>query len=157
MQEEKKEKQEVSKHDQELYALLLEELPELYELNDDLEAFISMMIMSGGKVEFEQIGDVFTRYASTLASFQIFNKLSNSLATIKHLIDAEAIRDQEANGNEILLLLESFIFKSRKWLDEWQVVDLKAISDTSFDLIGDLEMIRNLWLREEDEEDFILF
>jgi len=142
--------------DASLHAMIHEDLPELTDLFEELDAKI-VNLNSSSKEELETISELTRRYGAILSAYNVFKALSTSFNNLASVMHGTPLPDDAEKVEHILLMLESFVYTLKQWTQEWS--DVQSVDTNFFDasMISDIQMITNLWLNKEEEAEVIEF
>lgn len=129
--------------------LIREDLSELTELHEELDADIIAII--GGDLEsLPRIPTNFSKYASTLGMYSAFDALSATMMNFSKAMNSEPRPKDESKTSEIFMFLEAFMYILGKWQKELQEQSDEKVDQLDVSIIGDIETITNMWLAEEE-------
>ncbi len=129
--------------------LRCEDLPELREIHEELDADI-INIISGNHALIQNIPTLFSKYASILGMYSSFDALSATmLKFVKAMTEVPFPRD-ENKTEEIFMFLEAFMYILGKWQKDLLEQNDEKVNRLDVSIIGDIETITNMWLFEAE-------
>ena len=141
---------------EQIQQLVDEDLSELQELHEGLDASIITIISTEDALRqqtfIEDIPQRFARYASILGMYSSFEELSLAIANLTKAMTEYPQPKDKGNIEDIFLFLEAFMFILGKWQKDLQSETSDNVQHLDVAIIGDLETITNLWLAEKAGE-----
>jgi YesN/AraC family two-component response regulator len=140
--------------DEQIRHLVEEDLQELMELLEMIDNLIIELINAQGILTneaFETLASQFSKYASTLSVYTFFDALSRAMSDFSAVMKNHPLPNDPTIGENVLMLLESFVYVLGKWQQELSHGDKDRINEYDDSLINDINTIKNLWLDEEAE------
>ena len=132
--------------------LICEDLSELIELHEELDADIIAII--GGDLEpLSRITTNFSKYASILSMYSAFDALSATMMNFTKAMNKQPVPKDESKTEEIFMYLEAFMYILGKWQKELLEQSDEKVDQLDVSIIGDIETISNMWLAEKETSD----
>ena len=132
--------------------LIHEDLSELTELHDALDAEI-IAIIGGDNALIPQVQSGFSRYASILGMYTSFDALSISMVDFTKAISQAPLPKDSSKTAEIFMFLEAFMYILGKWQKDLLNQSDEKVDQLDVSIIGDMETITNMWLAEEETQE----
>ncbi len=128
-----------------------EDLPELREIHEELDATI-ITVLSGRYEQISQMPLLFSRYASILGMYSSFDVLSSTMIKFVKAVEASPLPQNEENTDEIFMFLEAFMYILGKWQKDLLEENGEKLKRLDVSIIGDIETITNMWLAKKESE-----
>jgi len=130
--------------------LIREDLSELQELHEELDASIISVIETASTQAHEEIGSHFSRYASILGFYPAFESLTSAMQNLTKAMSSYPEPKDSSKTEEIFMFLEAFMYILGKWQKELLEQSDEKVDQLDVSIIGDLETITNMWLAEKE-------
>lgn len=144
-----------SSYYEQMQQLICEDLPELQELHESLDALIISVIdardMTKRDALIAELPVHFARYASILGMYSSFEALNVAMQNLTKAMSENPLPRDEGNIEEIFMFLEAFMYILGKWQKDLAEQDSQKVNQLDVSIIGDLETITNMWLSEKVE------
>ncbi len=141
----------------ELNDLVENDLPELLDIHQEMDALILNMLMKENSDNIEEFAVLIQRYSAVLSSYYTFYALSSSFRKLSDTILNEAIPNDKHQVQNILSLLESFLFTLKRWQESWTAEHKTSANFFDDSLNSDIDTIVSLWSEEESFEEIEFF
>jgi YesN/AraC family two-component response regulator len=134
--------------------LVTDDLPELKELQSDIDALLISIISNDLDNEILSnnlplIADNFSRYSNILQYYSFYHDLGNHMQEFAEFIKITHLPEDDNLQKDIFLLFESFIFVLQKWQNDLLTYGKDKLNYLDDSLISDMSMITNLWAQVE--------
>ncbi len=129
--------------------LIREDLSELTEIHEELDADI-IAIISGNHALISRIPTLFSKYASILGMYTAFDALSATMMQFTKAITNQAMPKDVSKTEEIFMFLEAFMYILGKWQKDLLEQEDEKVDQLDVSIIGDIETITNMWLAEAE-------
>jgi len=135
---------------EQIASLVNDDLPELKELQSDIDTLLISIISSNRENEILStnlplIADNFSRYSNILQYYSFYHELGNHMQNFAEFIKTTPLPNEENLKKDIFLLFESFIFVLHKWQDDLLSYGEDKLNYLDASLVSDMSMITNLW------------
>lgn len=133
--------------------LVSHDMDELQELLVEIDVCIIEMLNSIDSIAIDTLAkliELFSRYASILRMYPMFDALSNALMEFSYAMKANSLPQNDETVNDIVLLLESFVYVLGKWQNDIAQASDKKINEFDDSIISDIHYISNLWLQKDE-------
>jgi len=143
--------------------LVNEDLPELKDLQSDIDTLLIAIISSNIDNEIvlknlPMIAENFSRFSNILQYYSFYHNLGTHMQKFAEFIQTTSLPEEESLKTNIFLLFESFIFVLEKWQNDLLSYGEDKLNFLDASLISDMHMITNLWAQvEEPVEEVELF
>lgn len=144
-------------NEDELLELVKNDLPELLDIHQEMDALIVTMLMTQNSNSIKEFGRLIQRYSAVLSAYYTFYKLSASFKKLSEVTQNEAMPDDEHQVKNILSMLESFLFTLNRWQDSWTSENKTSANFFDDSLSSDIETIISLWSQEESFDEIEFF
>jgi len=150
----------ISCHDdrviEQISSLVNDDLPELKELQSDIDTLLISIISSDREHEvlstnLPLIADNFSRYSNILQYYSFYHDLGNHMQEFAEFIKITPLPKEENIRKDIFLLFESFIFVLQKWQNDLLSYGEDKLNFLDDSLVSDMRMITNIWAQVEVE------
>ena len=134
--------------------LVSHDMDELQELLIEIDVCIIEILNSVGSISIDTLPrliKLFTRYASILRMYPMFDALSNALMEFSEAMKTNSLPQNDEVVNDIFLLLESFVYVLIKWQKDISEASDKKINEFDDSIISDIKYISNLWLQKDED------
>lgn len=143
--------------DPSLQAMIREDLPELVEIFEELDARVVSNSHPGATKDLTGCSELIRKYGAILSAYNVFKELSNAFLHLATIMVTLPLPNDAEKEEHIFLMLESFVYTLKQWQEEWS--HIQSVDTNFFDasMISDIAMIINLWSNKEDEAEEIEF
>ncbi len=149
--EKPKEAHRTSDEEKELGVMVSNDLPELEELYEEMDALVVQAMLSSNYSQVSELAQLIDKYGSILSGYYSFYTISSSFKDLGQTMATVPLPEDEEQVKNIFLMLESFVFTLKRWMEEWS--EKKDVNVNFFDdsLISDTKTIINLWNMSLDD------
>ncbi len=152
LEEEMQTMQKEDSYYEQIEQLRQEDLPELMEIHEELDAHI-IAIIGGKHALIEEIPALFSKYASILSMYSSFDSLTATMMSFTKAMQQYPLPRDESKTEEIFMFLEAFMYILGKWQKDLLDKDSHNVHQLDVSIIGDIETITNMWLAEAESEE----
>ena len=134
--------------------LITNDLVELKELHQEIDAIIMGLMKNVDRVDMYSIADIvekFRRYASVLSFYNFFDELSSAMKNFSITLKENKLPQSKESIQNIFMILESFMYVLGRWQDDLVSGDENSINLLDASMISDMNTISNLWIQKEEE------
>lgn len=143
--QEYKQEHKQSDEEKELGIMVTNDLPELEELYEEMDALVVQAMLSKNYSQVPELAQLIDKYGSILSGYYSFYTISSSFKDLGQTMATIPLPEDNEQVENIFLMLESFVFTLKRWMEEWS--EKKDVNVNFFDdsLISDTKTIINLW------------
>ena len=135
------------------------DIGELIDIYEEIDSLVAMKCLhpenSFSREDSIYFAKLFNRYASILASFQMFHKISQKIHDMAACIESHDAPDDLSIQAYLFTLIESFLKVLSKWQESWKEIedDDEKLHFWDQSIITDLDTIIMTWENKHLEDD----
>ncbi len=139
---------------EQIKSLIEDDLYELKEVLSEIDVIVIEVINNVDEINIDSLNELtllFTKYASVLSYYTIFDELSVAMADFSITLKENPLPDDSEYIKNIFMLLETFMYVLYKWHTDLSSGDENKINSLDASIINDINTITNMWTQKEEE------
>ena len=140
---------------EQLRLLIQDDLYELKEILSEIDVVIIKIINDVSLINsnsFDELILLFSRYASILSYYTIFEELSCAMADFSVTLKENPLIENEKKIKNVFMILESFMYVLNRWHIDLSSEEEEKINAFDASIISDMHTITNMWIQKKEEE-----
>ncbi len=141
---------------EQLKLLIQDDLYELKEILSEIDVIVIKFINNTEKIDTNSLDELillFSRYASILSFYTIFDDLSVSMSNFSITLKENPLPEDIENTKNVFMFLETFMYVLDRWHTDLFSGDENKINALDASIINDMHTITNMWTQKEEEVD----
>ena len=139
---------------EQLRLLIQDDLYELKEILSEIDVVIIKIINDVSLINsnsFDELILLFSRYASILSYYTIFEELSCAMADFSVTLKENPLIENEKKIKNVFMILESFMYVLNRWHIDLSSEEEEKINAFDASIISDMHTITNMWIQKKEE------